>query len=100
MSILTEKFNDSELKTWVFNSAKKLRKFNIIGISGQKIIWVVSIGFAIYRYGKMIVKFYKYGQQILSQRKKNSQLTPEQGIYIIIFLVRIISLFTKKVKVN
>ena len=31
--LLTEEFNDSELKTWVFNFAKSLRKFNICDIS-------------------------------------------------------------------
>jgi len=33
MIILTEEFNDSELKTWVFNYAKNLRKFNGCDIS-------------------------------------------------------------------
>ena len=33
MIILTEEFNDSELKTWVFNYAKNLRKFNVSDIS-------------------------------------------------------------------
>lgn len=33
MILLTEEFNDSELKTWVFNSAKNLRKFNVSDIS-------------------------------------------------------------------
>jgi ribosomal protein S6 len=33
MIILTEEFNDSELKTWVFNYAKSLRKFNVCDIS-------------------------------------------------------------------
>ena len=28
MILLTEEFNDSELKTWVFNYAKNLRKFD------------------------------------------------------------------------
>jgi len=31
--LLTEEFNDSELKTWVFNYAKNLRKFNVCDIS-------------------------------------------------------------------
>ena len=31
--LLTEEFNDSELKTWVFNFAKGLKKFNICDIS-------------------------------------------------------------------
>ena len=31
--LLTEEFNDSELKTWVFNFAKGLRKFNVCDIS-------------------------------------------------------------------
>ena len=31
--LLTEEFNDSELKTWVFNFAKSLKKFNICDIS-------------------------------------------------------------------
>ena len=31
--ILTEEFNDNELKTWVFNFAKSLKKFNICDIS-------------------------------------------------------------------
>lgn len=33
MILLTEEFNDSELKTWVFNYAKDLRKFNVSDIS-------------------------------------------------------------------
>nr|AWT38770.1 ribosomal protein S6 [Licmophora sp.] len=33
MILLTEEFNDSELKTWVFNYAKNLRKFNVCNIS-------------------------------------------------------------------
>lgn len=31
--LLTEEFNDSELKTWVFNFAKGLKKFNVCDIS-------------------------------------------------------------------
>jgi len=33
MILLTEEFNDSELKSWVFNYAKNLRKFNVSDIS-------------------------------------------------------------------
>ena len=33
MILLTEEFNDSELKTWAFNYAKTLRKFNVSDIS-------------------------------------------------------------------
>jgi len=33
MILLREEFNDSELKTWVFNYAKTLRKFNVCDIS-------------------------------------------------------------------
>ncbi|MCL4386299.1 MAG: 30S ribosomal protein S6 [Cyanobacteria bacterium] len=33
MILLKEEFNDSELKTWVFNYAKRLRKFNVCDIS-------------------------------------------------------------------
>ena len=33
MILLTEEFNDSELKAWVFNYAKSLRKFNVSDIS-------------------------------------------------------------------
>jgi ribosomal protein S6 len=33
MILLTEEFNDSELKMWVFNYAKTLRKFNVCDIS-------------------------------------------------------------------
>ena len=33
MILLTEEFNDSALKTWVFNYAKSLRKFNVCDIS-------------------------------------------------------------------
>lgn len=33
MILLTEEFNDNELKTWVFNYAKSLRKFNVSDIS-------------------------------------------------------------------
>ena len=33
MILLTEEFNDSELKTWVFNYAKNLRKFSVQEIS-------------------------------------------------------------------
>ncbi|MFT6843770.1 MAG: ribosomal protein S6 [Psychroserpens sp.] len=33
MILLPEEFNDSELKTWVFNYAKNLRKFSVCDIS-------------------------------------------------------------------
>lgn len=33
MIVLDEKFNESELKTWVFNYAKILRKFSVCDIS-------------------------------------------------------------------
>lgn len=33
MIILDEKFDNSELKMWVFNYAKNLRKFNVCDIS-------------------------------------------------------------------
>jgi ribosomal protein S6 len=33
MILLSEEFNDSELKTWVFNYAKNLRKFSVSNIS-------------------------------------------------------------------
>ena len=33
MILLTEEFNDSELKSWVLNYAKNLRKFNVSDIS-------------------------------------------------------------------
>ena len=33
MILLTKEFNDSELKTWVFNYAKSLRKFSVCDIS-------------------------------------------------------------------
>ena len=33
MVLLTGEFNDSELKSWVFNYAKRLRKFNVRDIS-------------------------------------------------------------------
>lgn len=33
MILLTEEFNDSELKVWVYNYAKNLRKFNVSDIS-------------------------------------------------------------------
>jgi len=33
MILLTEEFNDSELKNWVLNYAKNLRKFNVSDIS-------------------------------------------------------------------
>ena len=33
MILLTEEFNDSELKSWVFSYAKNLRKFNVYDIS-------------------------------------------------------------------
>lgn len=33
MILLSEEFNDSELKTWVFNYAKTLRKFSVCDIS-------------------------------------------------------------------
>jgi ribosomal protein S6 len=32
MILLTEEFNDSELKTWVFNYAKNLRRFSVCDI--------------------------------------------------------------------
>ena len=34
MILLTEEFNENELKKWVFNYAKTLRKFNVYDISG------------------------------------------------------------------
>jgi len=33
MILLNEEFNDNELKSWVFNYAKNLRKFNVCDIS-------------------------------------------------------------------
>ena len=33
MILLNEEFNDSELKAWIFNYAKTLRKFNVCDIS-------------------------------------------------------------------
>ena len=33
MILLTEEFNDNELKTWVFNYAKNLRRFSVCDIS-------------------------------------------------------------------
>jgi ribosomal protein S6 len=33
MILLTEEFNDSDLKSWVFNYAKNLRKFSVCDIS-------------------------------------------------------------------
>ena len=33
MILLNEEFNDNELKTWVFNYAKNLRKFSVCDIS-------------------------------------------------------------------
>lgn len=33
MILLTEEFNDNQLKSWVFNYAKNLRKFNACSIS-------------------------------------------------------------------
>ena len=33
MILLDEEFNDNELKAWVFNYAKNLRKFNVCDIS-------------------------------------------------------------------
>jgi len=33
MILLSEEFNDSELKLWVFNYAKTLRKFNVCDMS-------------------------------------------------------------------
>jgi ribosomal protein S6 len=33
MLLLTEEFNDSQLKSWVFNYAKSLRKFSVCDIS-------------------------------------------------------------------
>lgn len=38
MILLNEEFNYSELKTWIFNYAKVLRKFSVFGIS------VISLG--------------------------------------------------------
>ena len=50
MILLTEEFNDSELKTWVFNYAKNLRKFNVCDISATqchfefyKILWCAAV---------------------------------------------------------
>ena len=33
MILLTKEFNESELKTWVFNYARTLRKFNVCDIA-------------------------------------------------------------------
>jgi small subunit ribosomal protein S6 len=33
MLLLTEEFNDSQLKSWLFNYAKSLRKFSVCDIS-------------------------------------------------------------------
>ena len=38
MILLTEEFNDNEVKSWVFNLAKMLRQFNVSDIS------VISLG--------------------------------------------------------
>jgi len=38
MILLTEEFNDNEVKAWVFNLAKMLRQFNVSDIS------VISLG--------------------------------------------------------
>ena len=36
MILLTEEFNDNELKTWVFNYAKTLRKFSVCDIENLR----------------------------------------------------------------
>jgi len=64
MILLTEEFNDNELKTWAFNYAKSFRKLSAFDIS------VISRGKRILAYG---IKNYKKGNFIqinLSSRPK------------------------------
>ena len=61
MILLTEEFNDSELKTWVFNYAKNLRKFNVCDISvisrgKQRKLYSVKL----LEYAQVYKQFFKY----------------------------------------
>jgi hypothetical protein len=47
----------------------KLQDINVIG--GHQIFVVISVGFTIYGYRKILVKCYQYGQQFISKRKSS-----------------------------
>lgn len=61
---------------------------NAIGISGHQILVVISVGFSLYAYSKIIVKFYQYGQQFISKRKRfhDSKIFRKKATYIINYL--------------
>ena len=58
---------------------------NMIGISGERIFGVITIGFSIYAYRKIIIKSYQYGQQFISKRKTlhSSKILKKQATFII-----------------
>lgn len=51
----------------------KPQDINVIGISGHQILVVISVGFSIYTYRKILVKCYQYGQQFIINYKKNKK---------------------------
>lgn len=63
----------------------KPQDINVIGISGHQILVVISVGFSIYAYRKILVKCYRYGQQFISKRKRlhDSKLFRKQVMFII-----------------
>ena len=63
----------------------KPQDINVIGISGHQILVVISVGFSIYTYRKILVKCYQYGQQFISKRKglHDSKIFRKQVTFII-----------------
>ena len=63
----------------------KPQDINVIGISGHQIFGVISVGFSIYAYRKILVKCYQYGQQFISKRKglHDSKIFRKQVTFII-----------------
>ena len=63
----------------------KPQDINVIGISGHQIFGVISVGFSIYAYRKILVKCYQYGQQFISKRKRlhDSKIFRKQATFII-----------------
>ena len=51
----------------------KPQDINVIGISGHQILVVISVGFSIYTYRKILVKCYQYGQQFIINYRKNKK---------------------------
>ena len=66
-----QKYMDSGIRPLSFI---KPQDINVIGISGQQIFGVISLGFSIYAYKKILVKCYQYGQQFSSKRKRLQHL--------------------------